>query len=90
MTDLVRGILLGLVLHGVLLVTMVVPVFGFMLLMFIGVSQLVYIIPACVIYARQGRRDMVKGLIIAASITFLLNAACWGALTSGKLGRIAG
>lgn len=43
---------------------------------FIGVSQLLYVIPAIVIYYRKGRRGVVKGLIIAAAITFLLNATC--------------
>jgi len=47
-------------------------------LIFIGASQLVYIIPAIIIVKRKGRPGLVKGLIIGASITFLLNAACTG------------
>ena len=47
-------------------------------LIFIGASQLAYIIPAIIIVKRKGRPGMVKGLIIGASITFLLNAACTG------------
>lgn len=45
-------------------------------LIFVGISQLAYIIPASVFYWRDGRRGVVKGLIIVAAITFLLNATC--------------
>jgi ABC-type Fe3+-siderophore transport system permease subunit len=47
-------------------------------LMFIGLSQLVYIIPAIIRYRRKGESETVKGLIAGASVTFLLNAACTG------------
>jgi hypothetical protein len=59
-------------------------VFGF------GVSQLIYMLPAIVIARRRGRPGLAKGLIIAASIAFLLNASCFALLLSGKMGRIAG
>ena len=49
-----------------------------------GISQLLYIIPAIVIYRRRGRPGVVKGLIIAAAVTFLLNATCT-ALVLGNL-----
>jgi len=49
---------------------------SFFSLIFIGISQLLYIVPAIVIYQRKGRPGVVKGLIIAAAITFLLNATC--------------
>jgi Na+/proline symporter len=42
----------------------------------IGLSQLLYVIPAIIIYRRKNRPGMVKGLIIGAAITFLLNGAC--------------
>jgi len=48
----------------------------FFSLIFIGISQLLYIVPAIVIYQRKGRPGVAKGLIIAAAITFLLNATC--------------
>ena len=57
---------------------------SFISLIFVGVSQLVYIIPAIIFYWRDGRRGVVKGLIIAAAITFLLNATCT-ALVFGNL-----
>ena len=49
-----------------------------MALWWIGVSQLVYIVPAILIAKRRGRPGIVKGLIVGASLTFLLNAACFG------------
>ena len=45
-------------------------------LIFIGVSQLLYIVPAILIYKRSGQSEIVKGLIIVAAVTFLLNATC--------------
>jgi hypothetical protein len=47
-------------------------------LIFFGVSQLVYIIPALIIAHYAGKPHIVKGLLITASISFLFNAACAG------------
>src|SRR6266849_925359 len=44
----------------------------------ICVSQLAYVIPALIIARRKGHEDTVKGIIIAASVTALLNIACTG------------
>jgi ABC-type Fe3+-siderophore transport system permease subunit len=52
-------------------------------LVFIGISQLVYIIPAIIIFHRRGEPQTVKGLLIGASLTFLLNAACSGLIYNG-------
>jgi hypothetical protein len=44
----------------------------------IGLSQLVYMIPA-ILRARKNKEPLTEqGLIIGASVTFLLNATCWG------------
>ena len=50
----------------------------FLPLMYMGVSQLVYMIPAILIFRRKGDSETAKGLIVGASITFLLNATCNG------------
>lgn len=47
-------------------------------LRYIGLSQLVYMIPAVLIARRKGEAATLKGLITGASLTFLLNAACNG------------
>src|SRR5262245_53554779 len=69
-----RGIGLALLLHLIQIPLAAATVF--FSLIFMGVSQLLYIIPAIVIYRRKGRPGVVKGLIIAAALTFLLNATC--------------
>jgi hypothetical protein len=53
---------------------------GFAPLFLIGISQLVYMVPAIVYQFMKGRSENGKGLIVAASITFLLNAGCYGGL----------
>ena len=52
--------------------------FYFIPLAFIGVSQLIYIIPAIVMAQSKEYYEMAKGLMIGAAMTFLLNAACAG------------
>lgn len=49
----------------------------FVLVLSIGILQLVYIVPIFRLLKRRGKRATAKGLIIAASITALLNATCW-------------
>ncbi|SRR5579871_6662227 len=44
----------------------------------IGLIQLVYVVPLYLSFKKQGKTETGKGLIIAASITALLNATCWG------------
>ena len=44
----------------------------------IGLFQLLYVLPLYFSFKKQGKAETGKGLIIAASITALLNATCWG------------
>jgi hypothetical protein len=78
------GLFLGFLLHFIQLPMMIIAgaFFGFapITLLFIGVSQLVYMIPAMVINYRRGQLNVMKGLIIISAITFMLNAACFGLL----------
>ncbi len=53
-------------------------------LIFAGVSQLVYLIPAAVMQKRRGRPQAMKGIILVAAITLLLNVTC-GVLVLGNL-----
>ncbi|RLQ94479.1 hypothetical protein [Falsibacillus albus] len=76
---LASGIGLTVLLH---LILIVFPVAYF----FIGIVQIVYIIPAVAIAYRKGYPRRGKGLIIGAGITFLLNSACFGIVMSGSLG----
>lgn len=43
-----------------------------------GLTQLVVAIPLWIVLHRRGERAMCRGVILAAAVIFLLNAACWG------------
>jgi hypothetical protein len=51
-------------------------------LFFIGATQALYIGPAVLYYRWKQRPGVVKGLIIAAAVTVLLNGACWAVMKS--------
>lgn len=54
------------------------PTLGVMALCFISLVQLLYVVPLTVIAGHQGRTRTRDGIFIAAGITFLLNATCFG------------
>jgi hypothetical protein len=54
------------------------PYAFFLPLIFFSITQLVYIIPALLIAMYVGKPHIVKGLLIGAGISMLLNAACAG------------
>ena len=43
----------------------------------IGIAQLIYVVPAIIFLRRRRHFAVVKGLIIGATITALLNGGCW-------------
>src|SRR5215467_9390770 len=46
----------------------------------IGLLQIAYVVPIWYVLRRRGRKKMAKGMVIAAVITALLDAALWGVL----------
>src|SRR5690349_2339869 len=54
----------------------------FILVGTIGLLQFVYVVPIWRLFKQRGKVMTARGLPIAASVTVLLNAACWGAATS--------
>jgi hypothetical protein len=46
-------------------------------LMGIGLSQLLYVVPIAIILSRRRQWGLMKGVIIGAVITALLNGGCW-------------
>jgi hypothetical protein len=50
----------------------------------IGVVQLLYVVPTYLYLRKKERRGVAKGLLVGASITLLLNSACWGWLIVAK------
>jgi hypothetical protein len=75
----------GAMIVGALTVTIVVGIF---ILMGIGLVQVAWIVPMALRFRASGRRETMKGVIIAAAITFLLNAGCWGLVASIGLGTM--
>jgi len=49
-----------------------------------GIIQLIYVLPLYFSFKKQGKTNTAKGLVIAASITALLNATCWGLVLGNK------
>lgn len=45
-----------------------------------GITQMIYMIPAIMRFRKRGEQLTVQGLIIGASVTFLICAACDGSL----------
>ena len=43
----------------------------------LGIAQLIYVIPAIFILRRRRNFTLVKGVIIGAVVTALLNGGCW-------------
>ena len=87
-----RGILIGIgVSIGGLLASaalMAVMVGSYLLIGF-GLTQLLWVIPLYLYFARNGQKETGKGILIVAGLVFLLNASCWGFLMDGKI-RIGG
>jgi hypothetical protein len=50
-----------------------------------GAVQMVWQLPLILHLRRRGRKSMALGVILAASITVLLNATCWGLFLAGKV-----
>lgn len=76
------GFLIGAALHALaialaLFLSPVVPG-GVVFLVGIGLTQLLYLIPAFVVFLVKRRPRSAIGVSILAGVTFLLNAACFG------------
>ena len=52
-------------------------------LIFVGITQAVYLIPAIVVALVVSKSDTARGLALAMGVTFMLNAACFGLLCGG-------
>jgi hypothetical protein len=60
---------------------------GGIVLLWIGVAQLLWMLPAYVVYRRRGETETAKGLLIVTGLVFLLNASCWGFFWSNGVFR---
>ena len=69
-------------------VATIAAVVGIIILLGIGLLQAAGIIPMVMSFRKSGKRETAKGVIIAAAITFLLNAGCWGMVATIGLGSM--
>jgi hypothetical protein len=67
---------------GMFLISTMLPI-GVVVFGGIGIVQFAYIIPLYIHLKKTGQTNTVKGLIIAASITVLLNVGCWTRFSVG-------
>jgi hypothetical protein len=72
--------LLTLAFGSLLFVTFIGPL---LLIGGIGLVQLLYVRPLYNTYKGKNEEGTCKGLVIAASVTALLNAGCWGSVALG-------
>jgi hypothetical protein len=85
------GALLLFALHAVFL-----PLGGFYLgakpeagVYMIGLAQLYYVVPCLILMMKLGRKELAKGMLLAAAATFIVNAAGCGMFLWG-LSKIDG
>jgi hypothetical protein len=76
------GLVCGFLLHFCSLLFLLFGKFALAMLLGIGVTQLIYVGPLMIYFYRQGSMNAFKGMLLAAGITFLLNATCWGLVSS--------
>ena len=58
------------------------PLGGLSILLGIGFVQILYVAPAAIVLSSKRRPRTLKGLLIGAGITLLVNAACAGIVLS--------
>ena len=46
----------------------------------VGVAQIYYVLPSLILMMKLGRKEMAKGMLLAALVTFVVNAAGCGML----------
>ncbi len=55
---------------------------------FIGVTQLVYVLPAYVYCFKQGRSEVCKGVAVGGLLTLMVNGSCFGFLNIMGMGTM--
>jgi len=46
-------------------------------LFFIGLLQLIYVLPACAYFRRRQQLEIIKGITIGATLTAIINGGCF-------------
>lgn len=72
------GVALSCIVIGTLSASVYAPLFSIVFVAAaIGLAQLAYILPICIYLMRKRKWNWIKGIIIGACITALLNGGCW-------------
>lgn len=74
LSSVAAGLPSGSLLSGILQNLMAILLFAFL---GIGLTQAIYAVPAIVVLRRRQQWGLMKGVIIGAVITALLNGGCW-------------
>lgn len=78
---------------GYLIAILKVPFFNrdynilllFLPIVFISISQVIYLLPTYYYFSRKGRSEVCKGIVVGSLITFMVNGTCSGSLSFGGM-----
>jgi hypothetical protein len=80
------GVAIAFIVIGMLSASVYAPLFSIAFVaLFISLAQLAYILPICIYLHRKGQSNWMKGIIVGACITVLLNGGCWILLGGGGM-----
>jgi hypothetical protein len=54
-------------------------------LFFLGLTQILYLLPAMLYFSKKQRDEVAKGIVCGGVVTALLNGSCFGAGVSGGI-----
>jgi hypothetical protein len=54
-------------------------------LFFLGLTQILYLLPAMLYFSKKQRDEVTKGIVCGGAVTALLNGSCFGAGISGGI-----
>jgi CDP-diglyceride synthetase len=84
MGDFITALVIVPTLHVLFIFSAFIIPFFWMLVLNIAISQFLYLIPLMLAYRRRGQLGAVKGILVAAFLTILLNGACSTVITPAE------
>lgn len=63
---------------GINILVSIIGIVFYPFILAIGLVQLLYVVPLAMNASKKNQKNVMKGMIIASSVTFLLNASCYG------------
>jgi hypothetical protein len=79
---------------GYLIVILKVPFFNrdynifflFIPIVFLGITQILYLFPVYYYFSQKGRWEVCKGILVGGLVSFMLNGVCSGSMALGSAG----